>query len=308
MESPISKLENNLGSIFLIISRLIGGLGNQMFQYATGFALARQNEQSHYLDISDFDDYRLHQGYELEQVFSITSKLADASQVRALLGWRAGKLARKVLGKRILKGLRGSAYVVEPHFNYWAGLPKFFGDLYMSGYWQSERYFLEEVESIRTEFTFKKPLMGYNAQLAHTMSNTTSVSLHVRRGDYLSNPRNHGLMHVAEPAYYHLGISHIANRVIAPEFYVFSDDIAWAQENIRLEYPCTYVSHNSQADSFLDLQLMSRCQHHIIANSTFSWWGAWLNPNVNKIVVAPKLWFRNGTPDQDLIPGHWTRL
>ena len=292
----------------MIISRLIGGLGNQMFQYAAGFALARRTGQMHCLDISDFEDYHLHQGFELEQVFAITSKLADKKQVRALLGWRAGKLAKRVLSRPILKGLRGRSFLVEPHFNYWAGMPGPEGHQYLSGYWQSERYFLDAQEHIRAEFAFKKPLEGVNTKLASAMANTTSVSVHVRRGDYLSNPKNHSLMHVAEPSYYQAAISRIVSRVKDPEFYVFSDDMAWAKENITLDYPCTYISHNSQADSYIDMQLMSKCQHHIIANSTFSWWGAWLNPSRKKIVIAPKLWFRNGMPDQDLIPSHWTRL
>ena len=292
----------------MVISRLIGGLGNQMFQYANGFALARRTGQMHCLDVSDFEDYYLHQGFELEQVFAITSKLADKKQVRDVLGWRAGKLAKRILSRPFLKGLRGRAFLVEPHFNYWAGMPGLEGDQYHSGYWQSERYFLDAQKRIRAEFAFKKPLEGFNAQLANSMGNATSVSVHVRRGDYLSNPKNHGLMHVAEPSYYQAAISLIVSRVKNPEFYVFSDDMAWAKENIFFDYPCTYIGHNTQAESYIDMQLMSKCQHHIIANSSFSWWGAWLNPNMEKIVIAPKLWFRNGMPDQDLIPSHWTRL
>ena len=292
----------------MIISRLIGGLGNQMFQYAAGFALARQLGKTHYLDVSDFDDYRLHQGFELANVLSITSEIAAASQVSDLLGWRAGKLAKRVFSRPWFNFLGRRSFVAEPHFNFWDGLADFKGDQYLSGYWQSERYFLDAQDSIRAEFSFKKPLVGVNAQLASAMTKSTSVSVHVRRGDYLSNHRNHGVMHVAESTYYQSAIAHVASRVAKPEFYVFSDDMIWAKENIYFDYPCTYISHNSQADSYIDMQLMSNCQHHIIANSTFSWWGAWLNPNLEKIVLAPKLWFRNGTPDQDLIPSHWVRL
>jgi Glycosyl transferase family 11 len=292
----------------VVISRLIGGLGNQMFQYAAGFALARRTGQIHCLDVSDFEGYYLHQGFELDKVFRITSKVAKPSEVRDVLGWRAGKLARRVLSRPHLKALRGRIFFAEPHFNYSRELLDFEGDRYISGYWQSERYFSNEEDSIRTEFTFKKPLVGINAELNNIMTKTTSVSVHVRRGDYLSNSKNHGLMHVAEPAYYQAAISSIVSRVKNPEFYVFSDDMTWAKENIVFDFPCTYVNHNSHADSYIDMQLMSKCQHHIIANSSFSWWGAWLNPNTEKIVLAPKLWFRNGMPDQDLIPSYWTRL
>jgi hypothetical protein len=292
----------------VIISRLIGGLGNQMFQYATGFALACRIRQMHGLDVSDFENYHLHQGFELERVFTITSKLADKGQVSDLLGWRKGKRTKRVLSLPLFKGLRGCRFLVEPHFNYWVGMSSLKGDKYLSGYWQSERYFLDVQERIRKEFSFKKPLEGVNAQLANAMGNATSVSVHVRRGDYLTNPQNHGLMYVAEPAYYQAAISHIVDIVKKPEFYVFSDDIAWTKENIVFDYPCTYISHNSRSDSYIDMQLMSKCQNHIIANSTFSWWGAWLNPCRKKIVIAPKLWFRNGLPDQDLIPSDWTRL
>jgi hypothetical protein len=280
-----------------------------MFQYATGFALARRTGQMHCLDVSDFEDYHLHQGFELEHVFAISSKLADKEQVRDLLDWRAGKLAKRILSRPFFKGLRGRSFLVEPHFNYWAGMPGLEGDQYLSGYWQSERYFLDAQERIRAEFAFQKPLEGFNAQLASAMAGTTSVSIHVRRGAYLSNPKNHGLMHVAEPAYYQAAISHIVSRVKTPEFYVFSDDMAWVKENIFFDYPCTYISHNIRADSYMDMQLMSKCQHHIIANSSFSWWGAYLNTLSNKFVIAPNLWNRSKlAPQRNIIPQAWMRL
>jgi len=212
------------------------------------------------------------------------------------------------LSRKVLKGFWGGAFLAEPHFNYWAGLAGFGGDRYLSGYWQSERYFLHVQERIRTEFTFKKPLEGANAQMARAISDTTSISVHVRRGDYLTNPKNHGLMDVAQPAYYRSAIAHIGGIVTNPEFFVFSDDIVWAKENITSGYPCTFINHNSQADSYFDMYLMSRCQHHIIANSTFSWWAAWLNPSDRKIVIAPKKWFARSMPIQDLLPPDWIRL
>lgn len=292
----------------MVVSYIIGGIGNQMFQYAAGRALALTNDRSLLLDLSDFTDYQLHYGFELSRVFSLVATKAEPSTTHELLGWRQNYWARKILRRPQFSLLRGTKFVVEPHFNYW---PDFFnvnGDCYLYGYWQSERYFKAFEAIIRQDFIFREPLQEQNAELALDMATKQAVSLHIRRGDYVSDSKNHNIMRVCDLEYYRLAINYIATQVEQPVFYLFSDDMAWVKQSLPMEFPCVYVEHNSGAESYKDMQLMSLCRHHIIANSSFSWWGAWLNAKPEKIVIAPKHWFRNGNDDADLIPDEWIRL
>lgn len=292
----------------MVISHILGGIGNQMFQYAAGRSLSLTNGQRLLLDVSDFSNYRLHQGFELSRVFNVIEEKADASTVHEILEWRANPLIKKILRRPQFVWLRGKRFVVEPHFNYW---PDFFNlteDCYLSGYWQSERYFKPFESVIRRDFTFREPLIGRNAEIASEITRAQSVSLHVRRGDYVSDSKTGHVMDVCSLEYYRKAISYIAERIERPVFYVFSDDMAWVRQNLSMSFPCIYVDHNRLAESYRDMQLMSLCQYHVIANSSFSWWGAWLNSSSEKLVVAPRSWFRNGTDDRDLIPNEWIRL
>lgn len=292
----------------MVISHLLGGIGNQMFQYAAGRSLSIATGQNYFLDLNDFSNYRLHNGFELSRVFDVNMQVADSEDVRGMLNWRAGTLAKKVLRRSYFKLLRGNKLVVEPSFNFW---PEFFNlsqGCYLYGYWQSEKYFHSVEKVIRSEFNFREPLSGRNAELAIEIKNAQAVSLHVRRGDYVSDHKTGKIMDICSLEYYKTAVAYIVERVEQPIFYIFSDDIDWVKQSLPLRFPCKYVNHNRGIDSYRDMQLMSLCKHHVIANSTFSWWGAWLNSNPCKIVVAPRKWFRNGTSDQDLIPAEWIRL
>ncbi|RIZ69486.1 MAG: alpha-1,2-fucosyltransferase [Methylococcales bacterium] len=292
----------------MVVSYILGGIGNQMFQYAAGRALALTNSQKHLLDLSDFSDYRLHHGFELCRVFNVVTESTETSTVHQLLGWRENYLARKVLRRTQFAGLRGKTFVVEPHFNYWPDFFNLTGDCYLYGYWQSELYFKAIESVIRQDFTFREPLKEHNAELALEMATIQAVSLHVRRGDYVSDPKNRNVMAICDLEYYRKAISYVVERVDCPVFYIFSDDVPWVKQNLSVGFPCVYVEHNRSAESYRDMQLMSLCRHHVIANSSFSWWGAWLNANPAKIVIAPKHWFRNRNDDGDLIPDEWVRL
>ncbi len=292
----------------LVISNVIGGLGNQMFQYAAGRALTLKSDHEHLLDLSDFSSYKLHNGFELSRVFNVDVERAEPADVRKVLGWMANRLVRKVLKRPQFSWLKGRKFVVEPHFNFW---PDFFNvseECYLSGYWQSESYFKSFENIIRRDFTFTEPLVGINADLAFKMAQENSVSLHVRRGDYVSDTKTSHIMNVCSLDYYHKSIEYITERIEQPKFYIFSDDMTWVKNNLPMNFPCTYIDHNQGTESYRDMQLMSLCKHNIIANSSFSWWGAWLNSNSNKLVVAPKSWFCNGNNDADLIPVEWVGL
>ncbi len=279
-----------------------------MFQYAAGRALALRNETALALDISGFESYGLHQGFELQRVFRGSFEVASGADIRRVLGWQSPAGIRRILARRPLARLFRTRLTVEPHFQYWPGIQNLPKDCYLSGYWQSERYFSDAAAQIRDDFTFRLPLEGMNAELAGQMSHAGSVSLHVRRGDYVSNPRTAATHGACSLDYYQAAIRHVAERVPQPRFFIFSDDIAWVRANLNIEFPCVHVQHNRGAESYNDMRLMSLCRHHIIANSSFSWWGAWLNQSMDKIVVAPQRWFARPTDVRDLFPPGWVTL
>lgn len=292
----------------MVISQILGGLGNQMFQYAAGRALSLAVGQPLLLDLRGFESYALHQGFELDGVFAAPFKTATAGDVSRILGWRAPDIVRKVLKRTKSPLLTGARLALEPHFNYWAGLRAAGGPRYLMGYWQSEMYFKDYAETLRSDFQFKIPLDDISRDIAERMQASEAVSLHVRRGDYLTHAPTAKVLNVCSLDYYRQAIAYIAERVESPHFFLFSDDMKWVKANLDIPFDKTYVEHNRGADSYRDMQLMHLCRHHVIANSSFSWWGAWLNPSPDKIVVAPKKWFCDGKVDADLIPCGWVRL
>ena len=196
----------------------------------------------------------------------------------------------------------------EPHFHYWKEFFSAPEKCYAVGYWQSERYFKSVETSIRQAFSFKIPLDGKNTEVADKISKGNAVSLHIRRGDYANDQATHAVHGLLPMRYYQMAVTHAAQFLESPRFFVFSDDIGWARANLNLNYSCEFIDHNRGADSYRDMQLMSLCDHHIIANSSFSWWGAWLNPDPGKIVIAPKEWFANANDVSDLFPSGWVEI
>ena len=299
----------------MIISQILGGLGNQMFQYAAGRALALELGQPLLQDISGFEGFAgsmEHREFELGRVFNISGKIATKEQVRSILGWQFPFQIQRILAKPFMARFRGRGFVVEPHAHYWPGIKNVPHDCYLYGYWQSEKYFKEAAPVILDDFRFKGSLAGQNVQLAVQMGQVNAVSLHVRRGDYVTNSKTMAMHGLCSMAYYHAAIKYIADRVEHPYFFIFSDDIPWVKDNLKINFPCQYVGHNPGTESYNDMHLMSLCQHHIIANSSFSWWGAWLNQRKDKIVVTPQKWFANEDNDKnnikDRFPCGWVLL
>lgn len=292
----------------MIISQIIGGLGNQMFQYAAGRSLSIGRNQAFLLDIAGFVDYGLHQGFELQRVFNCPAKTATKSDLRYVLGWQVSSIVRRLLARSSLAAWRREGLVIEPHFHYWPGINHVPQDCYLAGYWQSQKYFQTQTAAIRADFTFKSALTKQNAELARQIGQVNAVSLHVRRGDFIHDPKANVIHGVCSLDYYQAAIRHISDRLELPYFFIFSDDIEWVRDHLKMDWPCQYVDHNQAAENYNDMRLMSLCRHHIIANSSFSWWGAWLNPSAEKIVVAPNKWFNNGNTVVDLIPHTWVTL
>lgn len=298
----------------MICAQLNGGLGNQMFQYACGKALALKHNTSLVLDLSSLNKNTNHskttkRSFEISGVFKINmieASVADLKIVKPILYMATNVFAFK-LG---FKGIQMSKYFIENKFSYNSNIKKVGKDCYLSGYWQSPKYF-DSIESlIRKEFTFYEQLDNKNLEMESVINNVNSVSLHIRRTDFKNTKSNttHG---VCSLEYYGEAVKFISNKLADPHFFVFSDDINWAKENLNLPYQLTFISGNSGDKSYIDMQLMSVCKHNIIANSSFSWWGAWLNSNMNKIVIAPRMWFFNkelNNQTNDLIPDEWIRM
>jgi hypothetical protein len=292
----------------MVVSHILGGIGNQMFQYAAGRSLATALHDEFLLDLESFNGYSLHNGYELKRVFDVSTEAASSKKLLSLLGLRGLPLSKKILRRKQFELFRGKNFAVEPYFNFWPNFFSLKSNCYLHGYWQSEKYFKSIESEIRNEFSFKKPLLDASELIANQIARSNAVSLHIRRGDYISDAKTSSIMNVCDVSYYERAVSYVANKVASPVFYVFSDDIDWVKQHISLDYPCVYINHNRGEYSYIDMQLMSLCKHHIIANSSFSWWGAWLNASQKKIVVAPKLWFKNDIDDSDLIPTEWIRM
>lgn len=285
----------------MIFTRLIGGLGNQMFQYAAGKSLANANACRLKLDISGFGNYKLHNGYELNH-FNIDADIALEEEIRKLVNGES-RLARYIYKKlRIWK----NTHYLEQGFAFDPRITEIKHSVYLDGYWQSYRYFESIEQELKHEFTPKKPLSGLNIKIAEQIADVNSVSIHIRRGDYVNSQTTskvHGFLGVN---FYKESIGIICSRLPNPYFFVFSDDIVWARENLGLTNNVTFVDHNQGVDSYEDMRLMSLCRHHIIANSSFSWWGAWLGHNARKIVLYPDRWFTTNERDTStLCPPSW---
>lgn len=292
----------------MVITQLLGGLGNQMFQYAAGRALSLRRGCEYALDISSFETYKPHQGFELQRVFNHSFALASKLDIRRILWWQSSRRIRGIVTRPVLEFLRSPHLVVEPHFHVWPGIQDVVPPCYLVGYWQSEHYFSDVKETIRSDFTFSESLSYKNLGLAKEIGAVNAVSLHIRRGDYVQNSKALAVHGLCPLEYYGAAVQYISKRVEAPCFFVFSDDIDWARANLKMSQPCCYVDYNHGAESYNDMRLMSLCRHHIIANSSFSWWGAWLNSRADKIVIAPKQWFRSNTDTSDLLPQSWVKL
>jgi hypothetical protein len=294
---------------------LRGGLGNQMFQYAIGFAAAHQQGVPLVLDTTYLNDrfprkqftFRVYDLdiFDLSPKFTTLSKISTVVPIPGLwLGINFGLIKIKnILGIK-------EAVNEKKEFVFDASALNAGKNVSLWGYWQSPKYFESVENELRSVFRFKHPLEGEAKDLANQIAATNSVSLHVRRGDYVKFKSVAEMMGGTDLSYYDRASRYIGERVTQSHFFIFSDDIEWCKQNIKLSFPVTYVSSSSSGPkSAYHLQLMSLCKNNIIANSTFSWWGAWLNGNPGKIVVAPKQWHINGSETKDdVIPKNWNTL
>jgi hypothetical protein len=215
-----------------------------------------------------------------------------------------------MLGKSSLSAFRGSRFILELDCDSWDTLSeRARHGGYVQGYWQSERYFAKHATAIRSDFRFKAPLDAENQSLAYEIENCIAASVHVRRGDYVTNPVASAVLGACSPNYYIQAMESLSARVPGVQYFVFSDDTPWVREVLLPRCPKMRVVENNRGDhSYNDLRLISLCRHHIIANSSFSWWGAWLREDKEGIVIAPRRWFASGPDDHGVVPADWERI
>lgn len=290
----------------MIIVRVTGGLGNQMFQYAMYKSLEKKGKLVKLDSKSFYETKKEHNGYELERIFDIKPNKPtkedlekfDENNISTLL-----KIKRKLFGdKKFVYDTKEYVFNKDVYK---------LKNSYLNGYWQSIKYFEGIENDIKKDFRFKNQLDNKNLEILNEIENSNSISIHIRRGDYMS-PENYNMYGcIATPTYYKKAIKVIEEKVENPTFFVFSNDMDWVKKNIQINSRVFYIDINSGNGSYKDMQLMSNCKHNIIANSSFSWWGAWLNENKNKIVIAPKKWINREDVDSnkiELFCEGWTLL
>ena len=279
--------------------KLTGGLGNQMFQFAAGYSIAKKNNVKLSLDLRRFNRREDHNGFELQKVFDIYSKV-DFLNNPVNFGF--------INFKEILNNIDITFHTFkEPHFNYTNKILDIPKHSTLNGYWQSELYFKDYTQEIRKIFSFSKQLDKKNSLIANEIDQNNSISIHVRRGNYLLKTNINHNVNLKE--YYLTAIKKTSILFDNPKYFIFTDDPLWVAKNFTLNHSFTVVDINRGSDSFYDMYLMSLCKCNIIANSSFSWWGAWLNNKENKTIYAPKNWFIDKSICTDnLIPNSWNIL
>jgi hypothetical protein len=289
----------------MVVVVLQGGLGNQLFQYAAAKALAVKRRTEVYIDSRtlELDGNNTKRKYELG-AFNIKSRFATLRMIHDI-EYPSGirKWKRKMMPS-YKKGIYN-----EPYYHY----DRFFlmasSATIVRGYLQSQRYFGFISDIIRDEFLIVGKLSEKTIALGKHIAHSNSVSIHIRRGDYISNKETGKFHGCCSLEYYEKAIHIIASKAHSTEFFIFSDDMEWARQNLKIDFPTTFVDHNGEPQAYEDLYLMSLCKHNIIANSSFSWWGAWLNKNPGKVVVAPARWFNESNADtKDLLPEEWLKV
>ena len=294
----------------MILVKLRGGLGNQMFQYAAARRLAEVHDTTVRIDTSWYD--RVPAGttprsYELHD-FRITGTRANRWETIGTDGVRNTRLRDVPIA--IYRKVRPKfRFVGERQFHFDPRILELPDHVCLFGYWISARYFGDAGEAIRRELRPRRPLSDEARKVAAAIGATESVAVHVRRGDYAHHPATAASHGFCGLDYYRRAVDVVRRRVSDPHFFVFSDDPDWAFENLDVGGSVDFVSHNRGPSGVEDLCLMSAARHQIIANSSFSWWAAWLNGQDGKVVVAPRRWMNDPSCDtSDVLPEEWTAL
>lgn len=295
----------------MIITKLEGGHSNQLFQYATGRRLAHKLGAEFYMDkwwfdnVIDVDTPRFYelQDYNFPQRFINRKDFVLAEDKPENLKVKLYKIT-KGRSKPRIKHVRQKGNGFNPE------VLNLGDNVYLDGWWQDEQFFKDIRPLLLKETELKTKPNIQNAKWLKQIKSSNSVSLHIRRGDYVENELTKKFHGVLEPAYYQKALDYLNKMTGQKDFglFVFSNDIDWCKQNLKFKYPTTFIDgKNSGAE---DMRLMKHCKHNVMANSSFSWWGAWLNQNLDKIVIAPKAWFKDkkANAETGIVPPGWIRL
>jgi hypothetical protein len=294
----------------MVIVKLQGGLGNQLFQYAAARSLAARLRTEVKADLSFLLDRSIpnivFRDYDLSIFPGITLPRATEDEVNSL----KQPLGSGIVGKILSRLIKPNRYCREKGFKYNRRIETLSDPVYLNGYWQSEKYFLRDEALIRQNFAFGPLITPGAAELMKHIQQENAVCINVRRGDFVSHAQSSEMLGFVGMDYYEQAIGLFNSRFPDCHYFIFSDDIDWCRDNIQTGRPTTVVSHQYAGPKFADyLQLMTACRHFLIPNSTFAWWAAWLSKGTDKLVIAPKTWFTDKRFDSsDIVPGSWLRL
>ena len=297
----------------MIIVKIYGGLGNQMFQYAAARRLAMKHQVQLKLfpgfSGDNLREYRL-------KFFNIDDPIADQKDVdRLILHFRT----YKGLNHKILRWVdRLKPYYKRRYYKYkpWSGdtgILKASPNVFLDGYWANELFFKDIRNELHDRFEIKDAFVTPSYKgFSKMIRNSYAVSVHIRRGDYAANEHTRNFFGVLPREYYQRAVDYVLNKYPGAQFFVFSDDPEYVKRNLHFNPEVVFVEGKNLSD-FHELKLMSYCRHNIIANSTFSWWAAWLNKNPEKTVIAPATWYKNKEAQRfyeqyPFVPDTWIKL
>lgn len=294
-----------------IVVALYGGLGNQLFQYSTARALAERSSAELVIDLEWFDKVKqlkdvTHRHFALAPFnlnVKILSNPSHSNMPRTLIDRIKNAIFRQFPIDGAMYTFNERAYTFDEDV---LTVPT---PVRLNGYWQSYKYFSDFELLLKNQLSCPQALSPASQQIMEHILSSDSICIHVRRGDYVTNINTASFHGTCDLTYYEKGLQIVSKGLDDPKCFVFTDDPAWAKKNMTLGLPMTVVDVNGPEEAHQDLWLMSACKHFIIANSTLSWWGAWLARYEHKIVIAPAQWFLSNKQDtRDLIPANWIRL
>ncbi len=300
----------------MILLYLKGGIGNQLFEYAAGRSLSLHLNTNFKIDKSYYDQkhyeregklndfYHIPSFRDILTAFNITAPDASDREINQFHQHFVSKVADRLKPNHLRKKY------IQPHIGFDPNFFRIKGDTLIKGFFQSEKYFLAYADEVRKELSFKEDIRLRNRTISEKINACNSISVHIRRGDYVHHAVASAVLGALGEKYYGDAKIFLENKLQKSlTYFVFSDDLDWVRTNLTMYENVHFIDKNDAMSDVDELYLMSQCKHNIIANSSFSWWGAWLNDNPDKIVIAPKKWFNNAPKGtQDIVPEAWLRI
>jgi hypothetical protein len=299
----------------MILVRFTGGLGNQLFQYAVGTALAVKNktvlkiDTTFLLDRSQPHEIVTHRNLDID-ILNVQLHFASEAEINHFNGKAYPHLVGKIFNKLLWELGRKKRLVIEHQRNFIPEILDLGDDQCLVGAWQSEKYFKAVIPELKEQYTFRQELKGQAESVAREIRQCSSLCLNVRRGDYVTSPVYSKTLGAMPVEYFNRSMEKLRSLHKIDNVFVFSDDLTWCKNHLFFKEPTTFVEHDLAGEKFgTYLQLMSLCKHFIIPNSTFGWWAAWMGNSPEKTVIAPRQWFLDSSySDADLIPENWIRI